>query len=291
MAHQLGRSDRSLRRYRAELETLGYLTVYRTPPQRGPDGRWHRRRSNTYYLHIAPAAGRDQDAPRRQQRTPFSVLPQRRAGQYTTGAPAHPPTPTGDGVRPPTGQQTTAQHPSGVRQPAPRPPRPSPPGRDRPNSPQPKPNAPPPTVTSPKSEPFSAPQLPTEPPPPSDSGPAAACGSRRRGRLCGNPAGWRWLPPVALRLRSASRRCHERPAKAAVEGAVGAGGPTRPVEHPPRPRIPASPGPRRRLTLGAPPQPPTIPPPEREDAANATNPGHRAGPLEPAGGSQRTGQQ
>ena len=93
MAHQLGRSDRSLRRYRAELETLGYLTVYRIPPQRGPDGRWHRRQSNTYYLHIAPAARRDQDAPRHQQRTPFSVPPQRRADQYTTGStrtPFHP---------------------------------------------------------------------------------------------------------------------------------------------------------------------------------------------------------
>jgi len=85
MAVQLGRSDRTVRRYRAELEDLGYLTVYRSKPQRGPNGRWSRRRSNTYYLHIAPRAGQSRDAPRRQQRTPFSVLPHRRAGQYAPG--------------------------------------------------------------------------------------------------------------------------------------------------------------------------------------------------------------
>jgi Helix-turn-helix domain len=132
MAHQLGRSDRSLRRYRAELETLGYLTVYRTPPQRGPDGRWHRRRSNTYYLHIAPAARRDQGAPRRQQRTPFSVLPRHRAGQYTTGGtrtPSHPDPATAPAHLPdsndrstPFGGETTGASPPTTSPPEPRPP-------------------------------------------------------------------------------------------------------------------------------------------------------------------------
>lgn len=57
-------SVRTVRRYTAEAEALGYLRVFRSRPQRGPDGRWCRRKSNSYYLSLPPASGAV-EAPRR----------------------------------------------------------------------------------------------------------------------------------------------------------------------------------------------------------------------------------
>ena len=48
MAEQIGRCDRSVRRYRAEAEQLGYVACYRSKPVRDRhSGRWGRRKSNT----------------------------------------------------------------------------------------------------------------------------------------------------------------------------------------------------------------------------------------------------
>ena len=69
----LGRSERSVRRYVTEAEQLGYLKVYRAKPERGPQGRWHRKKTNVYYLCL-PKAGDDRPAPRRRQRTTYCVL-------------------------------------------------------------------------------------------------------------------------------------------------------------------------------------------------------------------------
>lgn len=57
-------SVRSVGRYVAEAEALGYVQVYRATPHRGPDGRWCRRRSNSYYLRLPPRST-PQEAPRR----------------------------------------------------------------------------------------------------------------------------------------------------------------------------------------------------------------------------------
>lgn len=57
-------SVRSVGRYVAEAEQLGYVAVYRARPQRGPDGRWCRRRSNSYYLRLPPLST-PLEAPRR----------------------------------------------------------------------------------------------------------------------------------------------------------------------------------------------------------------------------------
>jgi DNA-binding Lrp family transcriptional regulator len=69
----LGRSERSVRRYVAEAEELGYLKVYRAKPERGPQGRWHRKKTNVYYLCL-PKAGDDRPAPRRRQRAAYCVV-------------------------------------------------------------------------------------------------------------------------------------------------------------------------------------------------------------------------
>jgi hypothetical protein len=64
LATQSDTSVRSVRRYTAEAEALGYLAVFRARPQRGPDGRWCRRRSNSYYLRLPPVSS-PLTAPRR----------------------------------------------------------------------------------------------------------------------------------------------------------------------------------------------------------------------------------
>ena len=98
----LGRSERSVRRYVAEAEELGYLKVYRAKPERGPQGRWHRKKTNVYYLCL-PKAGDDRPAPRRRQ--PRLVL---RGQQPQRGPP---------GAGPPAGQAEwrgqTAKVPTG----------------------------------------------------------------------------------------------------------------------------------------------------------------------------------
>jgi hypothetical protein len=70
-AVDLGRASRSVRRYRAEAEAAGYITAYRARAERGPDGRWCRRKTNLYYLTLPPAGA--QTAPRRRQRAPYCV--------------------------------------------------------------------------------------------------------------------------------------------------------------------------------------------------------------------------
>ena len=87
MAAELGRCDRSVRRYRAEAEQLGYLLVFRSKPQRGPDGRWSRRKANSYYLCLPAKATASQSAPRRRQRAPYCVL--RKHTALTAPRPAH----------------------------------------------------------------------------------------------------------------------------------------------------------------------------------------------------------
>lgn len=74
MAAELGRSDRSVRAYSVEAEQLGYLTVYRSRPVRGPHGRWGRRKTNRYYLTL-PARETAKPAPRRRQRAGYCAVP------------------------------------------------------------------------------------------------------------------------------------------------------------------------------------------------------------------------
>jgi hypothetical protein len=74
MAAELGRCDRSVRRYRAEAEQLGYVLVFRSKPQRGTDGRYYRRKSNNYYLCLPAKAKAAEPAPRRRQRAPYCVV-------------------------------------------------------------------------------------------------------------------------------------------------------------------------------------------------------------------------
>jgi hypothetical protein len=74
MGDQIGRCARSVRRYRAEAEQLGYIQVFRSEPHRGPDGRWTRRKSNAYYLCLPAAQTATRPAPRRTQRAPYCVI-------------------------------------------------------------------------------------------------------------------------------------------------------------------------------------------------------------------------
>jgi hypothetical protein len=75
MAAELGRSDRSVRYYSVEAEQLGYLTVYRSRPQRGPGGRWGRRKTNRYYLTLPTRETAASPAPRRRQRAAYCAVP------------------------------------------------------------------------------------------------------------------------------------------------------------------------------------------------------------------------
>lgn len=69
MADELGRCDRSVRRYRAEAEALGYVGCYRSKPVREPStGRWGRCRSNVYYLRVPSRTASTDPAPRRRAR-------------------------------------------------------------------------------------------------------------------------------------------------------------------------------------------------------------------------------
>jgi hypothetical protein len=74
MAAALGRCDRSVRRYLVEAVALGYVQVFRSKPQRGPDGRWSRRRSNSYYLCLPSRKTEEVAAPRRRQRVPYCTI-------------------------------------------------------------------------------------------------------------------------------------------------------------------------------------------------------------------------
>ncbi len=83
MGERIGRCDRSVRRYRAEAEALGYVVVYRSKPIRGPGGRWCRRKANSYYLRIPAAATASGGAPRRRQRASYCVI----TAHHPTAAP------------------------------------------------------------------------------------------------------------------------------------------------------------------------------------------------------------
>jgi hypothetical protein len=74
MAEQIERCDRSLRRYGLEAEALGYVAIYRSKPQRGPSGRWCRRKSNSYYLRLPAQDTGRLAAPRRRERAPYCVI-------------------------------------------------------------------------------------------------------------------------------------------------------------------------------------------------------------------------
>ena len=104
MADQLGRSDRSVRRYLVEAVALGYVRVFRSEPERGRNGRWCRRKANTYYLCLPNRDTATKPAPRRTQRAPYCVA--------TTGRPHRRHLPDSDG----------RSSPFGVRQPPPHPP-------------------------------------------------------------------------------------------------------------------------------------------------------------------------
>jgi hypothetical protein len=72
-AQAIGRSDRSVRRYRDEAEHLGYVRCYRSNPERGPDGTYGRRKTNRYYL-CSPTPSQ---APRARPRASYCVLKRR----------------------------------------------------------------------------------------------------------------------------------------------------------------------------------------------------------------------
>ena len=74
MAVQLGRCRRSVIRYSTEAVELGYLQVFRTRPERGPDGRWCRRKTNAYYFTVPAADTAGRPAPRRRQRAPYCIV-------------------------------------------------------------------------------------------------------------------------------------------------------------------------------------------------------------------------
>jgi hypothetical protein len=74
MAQQIGCCDRSVRRYLVEAEALGYIAVYRSKPERGPSGRWCRRKSNSYYLRLPAQDSERLEAPRRRKRAPYCVI-------------------------------------------------------------------------------------------------------------------------------------------------------------------------------------------------------------------------
>jgi hypothetical protein len=106
-ADDLGRGDRSVRRYRVEAEQLGYVKCYRARPQRGPDGRWSRRATNRYYLCLPSRMMAVQPAPRRRQRSPYCVV------RATSARSSH------------LADSNGRLNPDGVCQPAPHPPVPN----------------------------------------------------------------------------------------------------------------------------------------------------------------------
>jgi hypothetical protein len=81
MAEQLGRCDRSVRRYLKEAQALGYVLVFRSKPERGTDGRFCRRKSNSYYLCVPSKNSDKQAAPRRRQRASYCTISSSKAAR------------------------------------------------------------------------------------------------------------------------------------------------------------------------------------------------------------------
>jgi hypothetical protein len=115
MARELGRASRTVRRYRSEAEALGYVQTFRSKPERGRDGRWHRRKTNTYYLCLPSRETAAQGPPRRRQRAPSCVAGTGRFRPRHLADNDNPSTP--DGVRqprhhpPPGDNRATSEHP------------------------------------------------------------------------------------------------------------------------------------------------------------------------------------
>jgi hypothetical protein len=74
MGAQIGRCDRSVRRYRLEAEELGYVKTYHAKPQHGPGGQIVHQKSNTYYLCLPARQTTTRPAPRRRERAPYCVI-------------------------------------------------------------------------------------------------------------------------------------------------------------------------------------------------------------------------
>jgi len=83
--HRLGRSERSVRRYVAEAEQLGYLKVYRYKAERGPEGA-ARKKTNVYYLCL-PKVG-DDARPQAPPAAPVLRDRQPQRGRPGAGSPA-----------------------------------------------------------------------------------------------------------------------------------------------------------------------------------------------------------
>ena len=83
LARELGVDERTVRRWLAELETLGLVIVYRTTPERGSDGKWTRRQTNRYLLADGKAKGA----------APSCPLPRRRLGASALISPTGHPCP------------------------------------------------------------------------------------------------------------------------------------------------------------------------------------------------------
>lgn len=83
LARELGVDERTVRRWLAELEAMGIVVVYRTTPERGPDGKWTRRQTNRYLLADGKAKGA----------APSCPLPRRRLGASALISPTGHPCP------------------------------------------------------------------------------------------------------------------------------------------------------------------------------------------------------
>ena len=83
LARELGVDERTVRRWLAELESLGLVIVYRCIPERGPDGKWTRRQTNRYLLADAKARAS----------APSCPLPRRRLGPSALISPTGHPCP------------------------------------------------------------------------------------------------------------------------------------------------------------------------------------------------------
>jgi hypothetical protein len=115
MGVELGRSERSVRRYVVEAEQLGYLRVYRAQAERDlATGRWFRKQSNTYWIALPAKDTVRLVAPRRRQRAGYCIVrpPRLRVshlpdsdGRSTPDRGVQTATP------PPAGNSTPSEHP------------------------------------------------------------------------------------------------------------------------------------------------------------------------------------
>jgi hypothetical protein len=62
----------------------------RSKPERGPSGRWCRRKANAYYLRLPTKSSSQLSGPRRRQRAGYCVVPSRRPAPTSASAPVLP---------------------------------------------------------------------------------------------------------------------------------------------------------------------------------------------------------